>query len=376
VAGIHLGIAVTTMAALLAGCDRQPSEARAPGGAETAVPEKLRRICSSEQSHARLKAYIFSEALRVGHRKIGTFDRFARGTVVRVERPGVNFHDPQFEITVCRGRMILEVPAGTEQAFDGRRQLVADINYAARAAPDGSGLIDRVAGAAPIIDLLARADLPGSVPAAPANAPSPPRRDAAPEPASAVEKVERPPEKAGSKAAAKQSPVRGEASKDRKTEKKAERKGEREKDKERKKAKDKAGDTPKDMAVIVKPSFPCRYARSDVEKMICATPELARLDRQMASRYEDAHAAVDAKGKRKLQRSREDFIKDRDRCRDAECVGDIYRGRIDEIEDIERDRSPQAKARRFSVGRVLKGIGHTLGVKPSNHRDADNATSQ
>ncbi|WP_340313198.1 lysozyme inhibitor LprI family protein [Rhizorhabdus argentea] len=363
--GIHLRIAVTAVAALLAGCDRQPSDARSPGGAETAIPEKLHRICSSQESHARLKAHIFSEARRIGHRKIGTFDRFAQGTVMRVERPGVNFHDPQFEITVCRGRMILEVPAGTEQAFDGRRQLIADINYAARAAPDGSGLIDRVAGAGTVIDLLARADLAEPTAAPATSAPPLSPRGSAPEPAPAINRVERLPAESDSKVAAKQ-PTGRKESEDKQTEKR----------KEKKQEKDREKDTAKDMAVQVKPSFPCRYARSDVEKMICTTPELARLDRRMASQYDDAHAAVDAKGKRKLQRSREEFIKDRDRCRDAECVGDIYRGRMDEIHDIERGRSPEAKARRFSVGRVLKGIGRALGAKPSGQRDADNGTSR
>jgi tetratricopeptide (TPR) repeat protein len=64
-----------------------------------------------------------------------------------------------------------------------------------------------------------------------------------------------------------------------------------------------------EMAVAGKPSFNCRTARRPVERAICASPELANLDREIAAAsarvIREAHSAGEA---RALQRAQDDFI--------------------------------------------------------------------
>jgi type IV secretory pathway VirB10-like protein len=40
--------------------------------------------------------------------------------------------------------------------------------------------------------------------------------------------------------------------------------------------------------VVVRPSFNCRYARSQAERMVCADPQLAAADRRLSQAYRDA----------------------------------------------------------------------------------------
>jgi hypothetical protein len=86
-----------------------------------------------------------------------------------------------------------------------------------------------------------------------------------------------------------------------------------------------------------RPSFPCRYARTRVERMICARPRLAEWDRRMAEEYFSTWDDVGPRGREELSRSRERFLEERERCDTAGCVEEIYRDRIDEIRDTEEE---------------------------------------
>src|SRR5207237_5229052 len=83
----------------------------------------------------------------------------ATSSLVRIEQPRVVSRDETLDVTVCSGRFILEIPPGAERAFGGEHQLAADIEYAAQAAADGSGLVYQIKGAEPIIYKLAAFDL-------------------------------------------------------------------------------------------------------------------------------------------------------------------------------------------------------------------------
>lgn len=89
------------------------------------------------------------------------------------------------------------------------------------------------------------------------------------------------------------------------------------------------------------PSFDCAKAESSVEKLICADPGLARLDRTVSERYAEARKAAQGLGAgadeasntlRALQRG---WVKGRDDCWKATdqraCVEDAYLRRDAEL---------------------------------------------
>ena len=82
------------------------------------------------------------------------------------------------------------------------------------------------------------------------------------------------------------------------------------------------------------PSFDCTNAWRDVERDICNDPDLAALDRTMASHYFRALKVADSARATLLQQSGAAFIRNRNRCPDPDCVAQAYRWRITEIADI------------------------------------------
>ena len=82
------------------------------------------------------------------------------------------------------------------------------------------------------------------------------------------------------------------------------------------------------------PSFDCTNAWRDVERDICNDPDLAALDRTMASHYFRALKVADSARATLLQQSGAAFIRNRNRCPDPDCIAQAYRWRITEIADI------------------------------------------
>lgn len=74
-------------------------------------------------------------------------------------------------------------------------------------------------------------------------------------------------------------------------------------------------------------SFNCSKAESQVERLICSTPVLSRLDEELAVVYREALSKVDdPAGLRVLQRS---WINNtRNRCIDPQCIESAYRMRL------------------------------------------------
>jgi len=77
-----------------------------------------------------------------------------------------------------------------------------------------------------------------------------------------------------------------------------------------------------------KPSFDCKKASTDVEKMICSFDALACLDSEMAEVYAKAKAS----GGEALLKSQREFLKSVAKCGNASCAMDMYRDRIAIIE--------------------------------------------
>ncbi|HEX9931620.1 MAG TPA: hypothetical protein VGB08_02125 [Allosphingosinicella sp.] len=275
--------------------------------------QRIRRACSSTATYDRLKELAFDEAARIRNQDPRELDALSAASVVRMEDPVPTSRDEDLNVTVCRGRFILELPPGVENAFDGQRRLTADIEYAAQAAADGSGLVYHMEGAEPIVYRLATAG--GFVPRM-AQAPQqgqpapqavpPPAAPTAPAPAP-VQTAEAPPAARGMPA-----PEREPAAK----------------------AQPKAEPAPQRARTAASPSFNCNYARSRSERMVCGSGALAGRDRQMAALYYSAMANADVGTRAHLRRSRDAFLSRRERCGSEDCVMSIYDARIQEIRRI------------------------------------------
>lgn len=138
----------------LGGCgeikENKPSET-----AQTRAEAKRHKdACASSTAYDRMKRVIFDQARgQSSHRtNLDTLEAFS---LVRMEGPVVEGWDPTLDVTRCKGRIILDVPPGSEQALGGERRLAADIEYTAQGAADASGLVYAMTGAAPIVSKLA-----------------------------------------------------------------------------------------------------------------------------------------------------------------------------------------------------------------------------
>ena len=85
-------------------------------------------------------------------------------------------------------------------------------------------------------------------------------------------------------------------------------------------------------AAPVAPSFDCARAAGGIEQLVCADPELARLDRQLAGRYAELKDRPESRQAVALQRG---WVKDRDECWKADdkprCVREAYLTRLVEL---------------------------------------------
>lgn len=306
-AGARWLLMMVALATGACGLEPKGSVEQAREARERALAERLKRACSSQSTYDRLKQVAFDEAIRIRNADPVNLDTLSTHALVRVENPVVKSRDETLDVTVCTGRFVLQVPPGAERAFDGKRLLVADIEYAAQAAADGSGLVYQIKGAEPIIYRLAAFDLQRQAyrptpqrPVAGASA-SPPPRVAAAEPAAAPA----PPPSPRTTPVPMPVPARTAA----------------------------AAEQPS-RAASISPSFNCRHARSSSERMVCSSDRLASLDREMSSLFYSELSRADGAARAELRRSRDRFLRFRERCGDPACVEQAYRDRMDEIRDI------------------------------------------
>ena len=300
---------VTACAVLVLGACDWMDKKDAPGATSEAEQraerdQRIRRACSSTSTYDRLKELAFDEAARIRNQDPRELDALAAASVVRMEDPVPKSRDEVLNVTVCRGRFILELPPGVENAFDGQRRLTADIEYAAQAATDGSGLVYHMEGAEPIVYRLAAAGGFAPRPAAPAPSPPPGKTAQAQPPAPPpAPRQEAPREQSGAPAPERSASSGAEA-------------------------------RPAQARNAASPSFNCNYARTRSERMVCSNGTLAAKDRQMAALYYSTMANADVGTRAHLRRSRDAFLVRRERCGSEDCVLSIYDARIQEIRRI------------------------------------------
>jgi len=77
----------------------------------------------------------------------------------------------------------------------------------------------------------------------------------------------------------------------------------------------------------IEPSFDCLKARTLVEKIICASPNLAQIDSQMANMYQTLRTkSVDSK---KIRNEQREWLKNkRNICEESECLMTVYKDRV------------------------------------------------
>jgi len=81
-------------------------------------------------------------------------------------------------------------------------------------------------------------------------------------------------------------------------------------------------------------SFPCNKAKTTTEKSICANPELSRLDYKLSESYKKAYSISPQKDS--LKREQLLWLKERDTCKDDNCLMVKYKSRIKELKSINK----------------------------------------
>lgn len=92
---------------------------------------------------------------------------------------------------------------------------------------------------------------------------------------------------------------------------------------------------------VAQPSFNCRVASGNSEKMICGSVNLAALDRQAALLYSQSWGQANDAKRSALLQSRAEFVERRNKCGSESCLTNAYVARIREISDIMAGRRQQ-----------------------------------
>lgn len=145
---------VLVLALSLGACGKIKENKPAETAQTRAEAGRHKAACASSTAYDRMKRVIFDQAReQSSHRtNLDTLEAFS---FVRMEKPVVEGWDPALDVTRCKGRIILDVPPGSEPALGGDRRLAADITYTAQDAADASGLVYALTGAASIVGKLA-----------------------------------------------------------------------------------------------------------------------------------------------------------------------------------------------------------------------------
>jgi uncharacterized protein len=87
-------------------------------------------------------------------------------------------------------------------------------------------------------------------------------------------------------------------------------------------------------------SFDCAKASSNIEKMICANPELSTLDDNLSKVFKEALKSTNDKDQ--LKKEQFLWMKERDYCKENVCVQKSYKNRISELNIFATDE-PKSK---------------------------------
>lgn len=256
-------------------------------------PEKL---CASNRTYDLIKRELFRRAAQLRGSDSAAFDQLSNYAVVRMENPVMESQDNSTGAVNCSGSLSLDLPPGVG-IVGGRQTLTTDVDYTVQPSADASGNVVLLRNADSIVAPLATLErvnqpgptAPGTGQAAPAeqNAAIPKQPDATP-----PQSTEQPPPTIPTE----QTSSGGH------------------------------------------PSFDCAKAHSKGQIAVCSNAGLAALDRNMAGQYVSAMSGASPQQKELLKKTRDRFMKYRDRCPNRACIGEAYVGRMREIRDIMEGR--------------------------------------
>lgn len=89
----------------------------------------------------------------------------------------------------------------------------------------------------------------------------------------------------------------------------------------------------------ISPSFDCNQATGRVEKMICSSPEISTLDRDLANTYKQA--LKESKNPGQMRVDQIAWIQHRSACKTLDCLKASYETRLTSLKT-----SPAAKAQK------------------------------
>jgi len=261
----------------------------APEPKRRASSELSQASCAKQQVFEQLKAAAFEKAKAVRIGDTETLDRLGAAAVVRMDRPAASGRDQALNVTLCKGRMAIDLPPGFEDAFNGDRQVVAEVEYGVQSTADRTLRAYPIDGLEPVVYRLAAIDLK-TIPQ-PARTPPVARQTVA---ASAASQTT-----ANSKTSTRRS-----------------------------------AELEPRLTTRGRPSFDCRGIRARVDRMVCGDERLAALDRVAASLYDQAMDDSDRETRAILSGTQGRFVARRGRCATPACVAAVYRDRMDEIDRI------------------------------------------
>lgn len=140
------------------GGDAAPTES-ASGERDLAEMTPGERLCADQSTVDDMRRRIFTRARAATEGDAAALSRLETGTIARIEEPRLTNYDDGLERAECEGRLVLELPRGTEPAFNFNRRLTANLRYVAEPGANGQGRIARISGVDGVIDRLASADL-------------------------------------------------------------------------------------------------------------------------------------------------------------------------------------------------------------------------
>ena len=242
------------------------------------------KTCASKATYDLIKRDLFRRAAQVRGSDQGAYDRLSAFAVLRMEIPVMESENSSNGAVNCSGSLSLDLPPGVA-VVGGRRTLNAEVDYTVQPAADGSGNVVLLRNADPIVTplaTLARVAEAASQPTAPEANAAAPVDPLAPMPAPAP--------------AAPSQLAQG------------------------------------------NPSFNCGDARTNGERAVCGDSGLAALDRNMSAQYSRALSSGSPDERAVLQKTRDGFLRYRDRCPNRQFIADAYVGRMREIRDIMEGR--------------------------------------
>lgn len=261
--------------------------------------QHLASACDHRANGGQLKAAAFEQARSVRSGTAPALDRLLAGTDASIDRPAETSRDDALRVTICSGRLVLALPPGSGDAFNGNRRLSAEVRYAVQEGTGSQERVYAVGGVEPIAYRLAALDLKAaSTVSAPPPSPLPSMTPAgAPVRTAAMRRALRSP-----------LPVREVA--------------------------DRSWAREPRLTTRGRPSFACRGLRSRAQMLVCRDERLAALDRVESSLYRRAVRYTGGEAEEALRWTHGRFLARRDGCANAACVAQVYRSRMDEIDRI------------------------------------------